>query len=267
MMSEAAAPVVPFLLLGETRRAAIQERLSACCAAWWSGWVCTGDAIHVEIEETHHVAQDTRRQSRIARGAVFARNAAGDYLLSVDSAPDLMLALPGGAAPCSSPARGDLVQELRMQMLRSLCDALLARAGVTDASVDVLGAAQKGAPEAWMSRSMTVEVTFGAARAAVGLVLTPVMVELLAPRGMATVALDKLSSRRKAIFEEHVRVEAFLGDAEVSLLDLAKLAQGDVIVLDHALGQTGQLLTSEGKSIAKILLGRTGSNRAVSVTG
>jgi flagellar motor switch protein FliM len=77
------------------------------------------------------------------------------------------------------------------------------------------------------------------------------------------VALEK---RRNAIDEETVRVEAVLGEADVSVGDLAALGVDDVIVLRSGLSQPGYLSTGNGRRIANITVGRVGNKRAITVT-
>jgi len=68
----------------------------------------------------------------------------------------------------------------------------------------------------------------------------------------------KLATRRTAIVDESVRVEAVLGDATVSVGDLASLAVNDVVVLSGELSQPSHLITGDGRRVADFSLGRLG---------
>jgi flagellar motor switch protein FliM len=91
------------------------------------------------------------------------------------------------------------------------------------------------------------------------------MVELLAPQAATRKATTPLSLRRHAVTPERVRIEAMLGDAEVSLHDFVHLSAGDVIVLDQSLSRGGRLVLSDGQLVAPVVLGRAGERRAVSI--
>ena len=265
------ATAVPFVVLGDKHRATLRLLVAQCVGTWWSSWKAAPDAIDVQVRDDS--AASDAKPARTNSDCVLARNAAGGSLLAVRASPDLMVALSGamagaamfGAAAGSSTTSDELLSELRIEVLKSLCSAVLTRAKASDAAIEVLAAGEKFPPDAHTSRHVTVDVSLGSARAAVTLMLTPALIELLALRTPVTMPQEKLSRRRAAIREEHTRVEAVLGSVEVTLLDLAKLAEGDVIVLDQPLGQAGYLTTPAGAHITKIVLGRNGAERAVSM--
>jgi len=105
----------------------------------------------------------------------------------------------------------------------------------------------------------------GSSRAKTTLLLTSRLIESLVPPRSAERASSAVTRRRPAIAEERVSVEAVLGDAEVSLRDLAQLAIDDVIVLDRPLRAAGRLTMPDGTSVASIAIGRCGDRRAVSI--
>jgi flagellar motor switch protein FliM len=62
-------------------------------------------------------------------------------------------------------------------------------------------------------------------------------------------------------------VQAWLGDADVALSDLAKLQVGDVILLEANVTDGGYLALPDGRQLAQIRLGSASGRRAVSVVG
>lgn len=258
--------VVSFVLLGDTRRATLRLLLTQCISTWWSIWRASPDTVDVRIRDGGACVED--QPTVAACDYVVARNAAGITLLAVHASPEFMAALSGSAPslvkhPAITPE--ELVRELRIEVLKSLCSAVLGGTKATDTAMGVLSAGERLPADSHASRSVAVDVSFGAVRAAITLVLAPALLELLVLRPAPAMPAEKLSSRRVAIRAESTRVEAVLGSVEVMLLDLAKLTQGDVIVLDQPLGQAGYLTTHDGTLITKIVLGRTGAQRAVSM--
>jgi hypothetical protein len=94
------------------------------------------------------------------------------------------------------------------------------------------------------------------------LAISPEFVQQLSPATAAkfATAVDK---RRTAIGEESVRVEAILGEADISVGELASLAVNDVIVLRSAMSRPAHLATPDGRQVANASLGRVGNKRAV----
>lgn len=258
-------PAEPFVLLGDKHRAALRLLATQCVSTWWSSWKSSNDAIQVELRDAGAAADP--KHVRTAGDYILARDASDQSLLAVRASPEFMGVLSGVpvAAMSSFVTAGDMAQELRIEVLKSLCTAVLARAKTSNAVVNVLSASEKIPVTARGSHPVCANVSLGAAKNVITLVLMPALVELFGLRKTTTLPQDKLSRRHAAIRDESVRVEAVLGSVEVTLLDLANLAAGDVIVLDQPLGQAGHLTTPDGTRITKIALGRTGAQRAVSM--
>jgi flagellar motor switch protein FliM len=150
-----------------------------------------------------------------------------------------------------------------LEVLRSLCAELARRVRIDDSSVEQSHATVSQHPRC---RLLAVGLHVGAAKPRITLMLTSRMVELLAP-AQAARGRDSspITRRRRAVADESVRVEAMLGEAEVSLRELMQLAVGDVIVLDQPLTAAGRLALPDGRTLAPAVLGRSGDRRAVSV--
>lgn len=249
---------VPFILLGDKHRATLRLQLAQCVTAWWSGWATTG-------APDIYIRDDGGRPPRIPPGvqSVVARSAAGAPLLAVRASHEFMTAL-SGSAPAASNSSGELAGALGTEVLKSLCIAVLNRVQVVDARVDVPDAAERMPADLHLPRCVIAEMNLGATRAVLTLTLTSLLLQRFGLR-TATQPVENVVSRRTAIRQEATRVEAVLGSVDVTLLDVAKLAPGDVIVLDQSLGQAGHLTTPAGAHIAKIVLGRSGAQRAVSL--
>jgi hypothetical protein len=256
-------PAVPFVLLGDKHCATLRLLLMQCVSTWWSGWKNSTDVIEVELRDDAAAAE--LKHVRTSGDYVLARDASGKSLVAVRASSEFMGALSGIPAMSSFAAAGEMAQQLRIEVLKSLCAAVLTRAKASDAVVDVLPPTQRVPATARGSRSVCANVSLGTTKGVVTLVLMPALVELFGLHRTAMLPQDGLSRRHAAIREECVRVEAVLGSVEVTLLDLANLAVGDVIVLDQPLGQAGHLATPDGACITKIVLGRTGAQRAVSM--
>jgi flagellar motor switch protein FliM len=115
-------------------------------------------------------------------------------------------------------------------------------------------------------RSTTAIVTLGKARAAIELVLVPEMVDALVGTRPTVQSNEKMTSRRRAITDERVRVSAMLGTATVSWRDLTTLAAGQVIVLDQTLDAPCTLTVGSSGKVGEAQLGTVGDSMAVQVT-
>jgi len=102
-------------------------------------------------------------------------------------------------------------------------------------------------------------------RTSLVLLLHPHTLDWIAFR-QPTSLTERLTRRAGAIDAECVRIEAFLGEAEVSLQELASLRPGHVIVLNQPLSQPGYLAMHDGRRLANVSVGTSDASRAVIVT-
>jgi flagellar motor switch/type III secretory pathway protein FliN len=250
----------PLLLIGARRRAALREAFVACVNAWRKEWTTAADPVRVLLaEEVEHGG------SRSGHAVCMSmKSATHGKLAWIQAEHD---ALPGwlGVAAHTEPnslSSHAVAREFQVEMTRALCTTLARRARVDDATVECTSGTER--PDR-RCRSLAVTIQMGSSRAKTTLLLTPRLVELLVPPRSGERSSATLGRRRPAIAEERVSVEAVLGDAEVSLRDLAQLAVDDVIVLDRPLRAGGRLTMPDGTNVASIALGRSGERRAISI--
>lgn len=258
-MSSAAEPI-PWLLMGDSRRRVLQSAMADCVAAWWREWSTAAcGAIEVQIDQA------------AAAGGVSPHAYGGTWVsASIDQVLKLRLHAPVDVVPvllsnrvdaCLADRNGDISRGVRSDALRSLCSALLGKAGCAsgDLSETQSQPARVKSPPGWLL------VRIAAAKLEIELLVHPQIALRMLDEKPAARSVGEIGKRRAALGSESIRVEAQLGSVEVTLGDLAAMAEGDVIVLDQPLSQPGSLLTSEGSRIAGATLGRSGSQRAVCV--
>jgi hypothetical protein len=250
----------PLLLLSARRRAALRETLASCIDSWRSRWSTVRDSLEVAVpSEAEHACL----RASLTVALSFASREHGDLgVLHADA--DVLPSILGvvGSAEAAPGAAHGIAQEFLIEVMRSLVMELARRAQVTDIAIEPMRVSQPAKPH-----RDHLQVTFRTAqgKARVVLSLSARMVELLAPQALTRKAATPLAQRRHAVTPERVRIEAVLGDAEVSLRDFVHLSAGDVIVLDQLLSRGGRLVLSQGQVVGPVVLGRSGQRRAVSI--
>lgn len=238
----------PFILIGESRRREVARRLSAAAADWYRHWSSGNDQPRIEI-----VADESSARTRAGDTCIRCTTQESEELLSLRIPPDLAATLLGQAAGSGS-AGTSAATGVAGEIARSLADAFLQEAGITGAQVVQAGADISRIPR---RRGVSAVVALGT-RTEISLCLGQPMLERLLPRP-APFKGEPLKRRRESISHATLRVEAVLGEAEVTLTDLAGLAAGDVIVLDRPLNESGYLVDLQGQKIAGVTFGRAGA--------
>jgi hypothetical protein len=250
----------PLLLLSARRRAVLRETLASCIDAWRSRWSTARDPVEVAVpSEAEHACL----RASLTVALTFASREHND-LGVVHADADVLTSILGvsGSAEAIAGAAHGIAHEFLSEVMRSLVMELARRAQVTDVVIESLRVSQPAKPH---RDHLQVSFRTGQGKARVVLSLSADMVELLAPQAATRKATTPLSLRRHAVTPERVRIEAMLGDAEVSLHDFVHLSAGDVIVLDQSLSRGGRLVLSDGQLVAPVVLGRAGERRAVSI--
>jgi flagellar motor switch/type III secretory pathway protein FliN len=263
-MSAASLPIAePLLLIGATRREALRVALERCIQSWWLRWARTGAAIGVSIAEDGAEANG-RGVSNLTTTLVAASAEYGE-ILHLRGAPEIIGALLGPAISGSSGvfssadvARG-VAHELYLQILRSLCDDLLELVHAHDVEIRQQTAATVGA-----RRRLTAKVVCGGSSAGIDIELSARFIALAVP-AKAHAPAHELARKRSAISAESVHIEGVLGEVEISLDDLTRLSESDVVVLDQSLSSTGYLAMADGRRVVDVALGSSGTQRAISV--
>lgn len=264
-MSTQPAASTPYLLFGVSQRTTLQEALAARVGRWRAQWSTATAPVSIGVPETFASAWALVTHSS---GSLLSVVVDGVALLHVQSPPGFVPMLVGMHTRADEPFATDheIATQVRGVAMRSLCAALLQGVATERLEYDEDGGTHAARIDtARKQRAFPVAVSFGPHNAKCTLILHPRLVESLAPkrRVAAPGALDR---RRLAIADEAVRVQAFLGDVELSLAELTSLSEGDVIVLDHVLSEPAQLLTDAGTHVCTVALGSNGNRRAVRVS-
>jgi flagellar motor switch protein FliM/N len=260
MIAPAPCTLRPLLLLSAKRRAALRNTLASCIESWRSQWSTVREQI--EIMLPYECEQEGPRAT-FAIGLTFTSPRQGHLgLLHADA--DILPRLLGIATPAETAgAAHGIERAFLIEMLRSLCSEIAKRAQVEDV---VIESARVSHPPTARIDYVAVGLRLGHGKARALLCLAAEAVELLAPPQAGQRASAQLTRRRVAVAPERVRLQAVLGNAEVSLRELIHLAVGNVIVLDQPLSRGGgHLALPDGRVVAQIVLGRAGVQRAVSV--
>lgn len=252
----------PIVFLGASRRQRLTQWLQQACDDWRQQWSGNSQAsFEVEIAD----ALCRRPSLPAARQLAFATDGAAGHLLIAAVPAEMQCELLGVTAPRTLvEGTSETSNAVLAEALQALCQRV-ARAKSSEA-MPAAPLAGDNLARAWSDYGLTVTVKTGVDRVLLRLRLFPQLLLAILPNEAAK-PTDVLTSRRNAIGEESVEVQAWLGDAEVTLGELAALQIGDVILLDTSVSGTGQLTLPDGRAIAPVCLGSAAGHRAVSVVG
>jgi hypothetical protein len=259
MTARALRPSRPLLLLSAKRRATLRDTLASCIESWRSQWSTAREPCDITVP---YECQQASPRASFAIGLNFASRKHGELgMLHADA--DILPSLLATAMPAATAgAAHGIARAFLIEMLRSLCGELAKRAQVDDLIIEP---ARVSHPPTARSDHLMVALRPVHAKSRALLCLAARAVELLAPPATAQSASVPLAHRRLAVAHERVRLEAVLGNADVSLRDLIHLAVGDVIVVDQPLGRGGHLALPDGRVVTQVVLGRAGQQRAISI--
>jgi flagellar motor switch/type III secretory pathway protein FliN len=254
----------PWVLLGAKRRGALERTLTSCVESWRTRWSAQRDPVHVTVG--HGADNLATRRAHPVGGMMLSVAARDSKLACLRADSDAVAALVGVSGSTSDAgsahATQTLAHEVQAEILRALCAAVVEAARISDATIEeVRGTDADGIDR---RRCASAAISIGTGRAKFTLLLAARLVDALAARPMSG-GSGMVGRRRAAIVDVPVRVEAMLGEVEVTLTDLVALTAGDVIVLEQSLASAGFLTTSDGTRIAAAHLGKVGAVRAVSV--
>jgi flagellar motor switch/type III secretory pathway protein FliN len=256
----------PFLLLGESRRQALIERISRDIGQWQRSWLPDRELpVRVDVVEARGAAVDIRTMEGATFRARVGKEMPLALIVPARSMPVLAGAHPSGMDATSRFAdEHSLAATLEREALRRLATALL---GGSNAELEhCAGTSAEMLRELGAARYLRAGITLGERTLLIAL-LSPAFVETVAPRRSAAATAERVERRRAAALIESVAVEALLGNAEVTVSELAALALGDVIVLDRKLTDAGDLSVRNGERIGDITLGQLDGRRAVQIRG
>jgi hypothetical protein len=252
---------VPILVLGERRRRALADRITQCVDLWLRKWGTSagGPSTTVNLTEWSRSAlESTPAETRNVEGSVH-----GVVHLAIMASPGAfagVLNLPRGAtASCST---GVIAATVCEETLTDLGYALVTNLPIGPwqmTSVET-SAVRESMPDRF-TRGWIASIELGDRGERLLLLLSPTLTAHLQPQDVKG-AVAAVSRRRAAITEESICLQAILGEALVSIGDLASLAIDDVIVLREDISQPGYLVTSTGRRVGNFSLGRAGGKRA-----
>jgi hypothetical protein len=264
---------VPLLLLGDSRRRAIADRVARSLEEWQRQWLPDlAQTIRVDIEDVRARPIDIRAHE----ACCFQVTANGDTPL-VLVVPRRSLAglvgAPSHGAEASSRFADDrsLAAALEREALLRLASCVLGKEPAREPAQIELTRLPQGAVDVLRefdaARYACACVTLGDARCVLDALISPALAERLLPERPVAPAVERVERRRSAAAEQIVEVDGLLGHAEVSLADLAALAVGDVIVLQQSLSEAGAIAVRGGERVTGAAPGRVDGKRAIQIRG
>ncbi len=263
-MMTAPAAIQPIVLLSDSRRAKLQQQLTERIGAWARLWSTAPQQPIVEfIEES---SERTLRNVSPANACYRVTNGTA-VLLRLRVSPGFLPSAIGLAAKDAiayPEAYGGLAAELFQQMLRSLADEVLRHLAVPGRSFEPDPSPKE--PSDTGRYGVTVEAGFGRAGASIIMQLPSATLSPLIRGTPSPAPAEPMHGRLKAVENSEVQLEAVLGYATVSVVELTSLGAGDIIVLDEELTHPGYLQTKAGTQVGQVSFGRVASARAVRIT-
>ncbi|MFL6573090.1 MAG: FliM/FliN family flagellar motor switch protein [Burkholderiales bacterium] len=249
----------PFLLLGESDHRALAERVDAALAAWRREWLA--DAAPEPVLYLEAAPRAERWLAAQSDAAVHLLvGCAGSWLGKLGAQ------LVGGPQPeeaRSTPPGASLARSLGETIVEALARRLLGSAPAAAAAE--LRWNDEGVPQAWLAPGAGAEIYDLAPALPVVIALSPALVAASLPKAPAGRAgRAPLAARSGAVETSVVELQAVAGNAELELGELARLAPGDVIVLERRLDEPLALQLGV-HPVARVQLGTAQGARAVQV--
>jgi len=259
---------LPYLVLGDSRRALLAHKLRGVMMEWGGHWVgelqpavvveqvppkakSGSDAPSHDCFVVHVGSQQRARLHMLCPATLLPALLGGRHSL-----PDIL----------SAGARPPIAAALQSELLESLGNCLARAAGEADLPVHIGHWSPHCLGEPLRKRWIAVTISFDGIRPVLSLLLDSQLAARFAPGTPGVDRRDGLAKRRAAIRAAPARVEVVLGDAEVDFAQLTDMAVGDVVVLNQALTAPAQLYSTNGTRIGAVQLGQVGTQLAVSMT-
>jgi flagellar motor switch protein FliM/N len=234
---------------------ALETRLAPAVAAWSAAWLARGetrlDAV-VPLQRTDHDATHWLAVN-IAEGA--------PVLLRVPAPAARALAqalLPAGTVTQAEAAQA-LIEDLGNAALGALARSVF---GLTAADAG-MHACEAPGPEWFAVGAGNAQALVRIDDAEIGLLLGRASIgRLLPPRARSTRAQLPLETRSRAIRSARLRIELHLEEGGLTVGDLRRLRQRDVVVFDHPITKPVPVRTEGGPEIGSCYLGSRQGYRA-----
>ncbi len=247
----------PFRLLGEAGSSALGLELLAEVLDWSATWFAEAPQAELKIEAAPAPLDPDRwTVAGEAPERWVAWQSPGD---SWREYIRLLLAAPVAPDAARTPLIGSLLDDC----LSDLATRLLAAAGM---------ATDGHRPGTEVQRSLRTGYGSGAVVARLGGGLPPLRLALggeivtaLSGRQEPAAADAALTPRKAAIASGSTRLEVILGEAELTLAELANVSPGDVIRLQAAFREPLTVRTSDGRPILHAHLGTRNGRKAIQI--
>ena len=255
---------LPYRLLGATGRARLQQKLDGVVRRWLDAWGGkAAPAASVRIVDESDSAPGASAPCHAFCVRVGAATATDLRLYAHRLGAVLGVPLDRWSALTPHASATSLAERLWQGLARGLVNELMDSASIAAWELDALDDAP-AARNRWRGPPQEVRVSVGDEVIA-SLILAPLLINALVP-AVAPAGGARTEPCRRAIGNERIRLEAILGEAEMSLADFASLGEGDVIVLDTRLGGDCRLGVPGVAVVADAALGKHGTARAVRVS-
>ena len=244
----------PYVLPGEADRALLARRVAAALAAWRTDWL----AASVD-EPLPALACDSAPQAErwlAARGEHGAQLFLGCASGWLDALGALFL---GAAGPAVGGAPA-VAEKLAQAALEAFARQVLASFNALAASEMRWESA--GLPQAWFAAGSGAAIYDLAPALPLSVALSPELVARSLPKASSREGRETLSPLSAALQTSAVELYAVVGEAQIDLAELARLAPSDVIVLERRLDEPLSLRLGT-RTLGRIHLGTTGGAKAV----
>lgn len=249
----------PIVVLGESRRGDLIARIAAKVEIWLTTWSAPASTPEFALD-LFKVISDMTTAFEVDNSLICSIG--GSEQLVVFASNELFTEVLGVPSSSGCPVgRGAISSDIYDEMLSSLVHGILQDLDLSRLRIDTLEKNKK--MTAACSQWWAISVVLGdVKRECCRFLLSPLILSHLSPPPSKQV-IASLSRRKTAIADAQIRVQAVLGEAVISVGDLAALAVNDVVVLQDELSHPSNLITADGRKVANISLGRAGSKRAV----
>jgi len=259
---------VPYLLLSDTRRHALAQRIGAALGRWRQSWA--GEQTpqcFVDIPEDGIQSSVAGWQDGVCFQAGPAKQPHVALLIPTRCLPGIVGVATDRTGAWVRPIDKDsLAAQLELDALRALTLEILGPSGLEPFALECTTTSVADTlHELNALRYVAARIALGGAKSTFGLLLSPALASALMPARKQLSLPEHIERRGAAAAAQRIAIEAVLGSAEVSLQELTSLTVGDVIVLSEKLGAPSQVVIRGGEPVAKAALGCVDGRRAIQV--
>lgn len=242
--------------IGETRRAALFDMLSALVEDWANAWWCG----YANGKLSVTIAGEMDAQNRL-QGAYISHAATGALAIHVGArGPD---AIARHLAATVTDDDMDLATKIGEQALSDLATSIHSRAGSLAAAAPVKTSLPQSLLEDRLG-AFAVTATLG--RLPVVLIIDRQLGERLVPPG-ASPSDKPLHTRHVALSRATLRVNAVMDFGHVDLAHLSDLSVGEVLIGDQKLEEPLHIHVEGKGAVAVGFMRRMGERRAIVIDG